>query len=591
MAAPDRVYRYFTNLKSKNHTQSGDDIFYVRCAKPLSTYIGPLTQGLPIDQVKNKFKIDGILWIKNPDTPHQATDPDITVDIEIEDPENPGQTITIQIDDPDLGDSNRDGFIAYVYPSGENAIFHDIRGIDGTPISNNGGNNNNYGATDYSNRSWSRASKFRYKDSNDEEAAIILNDAGLNRRGECKVKENAQHEDFTFDLFADGRATFYYKGTYTAPLYNMIYKWGIRYKKSPTALHPVDDSDWPQVTGELSEEIIIPRGGTFNFETTPHQFNMEISASDNVNTGDYFYFTPFVVNEEGEYQVPFDSNIYTLVPRFKLKAQATGGIGEENSLYSYLDTNANLPPSTTPGGTSATTCFDEAAANAISDDNSENTDTGMYARGTMYFNGIISGSSSNMTIYDTSNPLDSTLYHIKKESEYFIGPLLYDGTTWKYFFLLAEFTSDGTTETFVVTDTGEYEPRIEGLQDINLEVMASWNNSEHTSLDWEFNITNTFGKQETVLVQALQLKEYENSSWEGGTPIGGYLISDTSYTVSAKSGLPTPVSGTINNISYNPNKIYGIECTYTAHHKQNITKRWQIEETIPDSDTPNDVTP
>ena len=346
---------------------------------------------------------------------------------------------------------------------------------------------------------------------------------------------------------------------------------------------------------ELSEEIIIPRGCAFNFETTPHPFNMEISVSDTVNTGDYFYFTPFVVNEEGEYQVPFDSDVYAIVPRFKLKTQATGGIQEENSLYSYLDTNANLPPSTTPGGTPATTCFDEAAANAISDDNSENTDAGMYARGTMYFNAIISGSSSNMTIYDTSNPLDSTLYHVKQESEYFIGPLLYDGNTWKYFFLFAEFTSNGTTETFVVTDTGEYEPRIAGLQDINLEVMASWNDSEHTSLNWEFNITNTFGHSETVHVDGLQLVRYDDASdFDAGVTrvvIGTPLIDDTSYTVASKSGLPLPITGTKSISDYDDTKVYVIECTYDAHYQQNIRKRWMIEEAVPDSNTPNDVLP
>ena len=224
MAAPDRVYRYFTNLKAKNHTQNGDDIFYVRCAKPLSSYVtSNLSPSAQLEELKTKFRIDGILWIKNPDVPHTASDPDITVDIEIEDPENPGQTITIQIDDPDLGDPDRSGFIAYVYPQGANAAFHDIRGYDGTPISNNGGNNNNYGSTDYRNRSWSRASKFRYKDFDDTEAAVILNDAGLNRRGEATVAA----VDCSVDL-TNGNLLFC--GSLIAPPYNRINSWGIYYK-------------------------------------------------------------------------------------------------------------------------------------------------------------------------------------------------------------------------------------------------------------------------------------------------------------------------------------------------------------------------
>ena len=177
MAAPDRVYRYFTNLKAKNSAQN-PDTFFIRVAKPLAAYVTAGTApAAQVEELKAKFKIDGILWIKNPDVPKASNAEDKTV--EIIDPAD--TTATITIEDPDLGDPDRSGFIAYVYPSGPNAAYHDIR----ETIS--GGN---YSATDYSLRSWSRASKFRYKDSDDSEAAIILNDAGLNRRGSCAIQTN-----------------------------------------------------------------------------------------------------------------------------------------------------------------------------------------------------------------------------------------------------------------------------------------------------------------------------------------------------------------------------------------------------------------
>lgn len=181
MAAPDRAYRYFTNLISKTTDGNSQVKHYIRCAKPLSAYISQssVTSQEQIAEFCAKFKVDGILWVKNPDVPKQANDDPNTVTII--DPNDPNEEDTLTIIDPDLSDSNRDGIIAYVYPNGQNAIYHDIR----TTI--NGGNSQ---YTDFSNRSWSRASKFRYKKYGDSEEAIILNDAGLNRRGYGEIQEN-----------------------------------------------------------------------------------------------------------------------------------------------------------------------------------------------------------------------------------------------------------------------------------------------------------------------------------------------------------------------------------------------------------------
>lgn len=196
MAAPDRVYRLFTNLLSKEYSLTEQNPLVIRGAKPLRAYITPNISdySLQLDELKQKFKIDGILWLKNPNTPSvphsDQTDEDDPDTVSITDPSDPTHTRTIA--DPDMNDPDRNAFIAYVWaPAGEggtdissNYKFHDIRGWDGEGIQ---GNSN---ATDYSTRSWSRASKLRYKEYNVDGTAIILNDAGLNRRGDCSFPQS-----------------------------------------------------------------------------------------------------------------------------------------------------------------------------------------------------------------------------------------------------------------------------------------------------------------------------------------------------------------------------------------------------------------
>lgn len=198
MAAPDRVYRFFTNLLSKEYSLTEQNPLVIRGAKPLRAYVTPNTSySSQLDELKQKFKIDGILWLKNPNTPSvphsDQTDEDNPDTVSITDPSSPTQTITIA--DPDMNDPDRDAFIAYVWaPAGEggtdissNYKFHDIRGWDGEGIQ---GNSN---ATDYSTRSWSRASKLRYKEYNVNGTAVILNDAGLNRRGDCAISSISKY--------------------------------------------------------------------------------------------------------------------------------------------------------------------------------------------------------------------------------------------------------------------------------------------------------------------------------------------------------------------------------------------------------------
>lgn len=142
MAAPDTVYRYYTNLQTKD---SNGNVLNIRAAKPLLSYTDLAT-------FKDKFKLSGVLWINNPDVP----------------PAN---------DAYDAGDSNRDGIIGYVKTDNSDgmAAFHDIR--EGTF-----GSDSN--SKDYATRTWSRRALLKVLNGVE---CIILNDAGLNRRADVSV--------------------------------------------------------------------------------------------------------------------------------------------------------------------------------------------------------------------------------------------------------------------------------------------------------------------------------------------------------------------------------------------------------------------
>lgn len=142
MAAPDTVYRYHTNLQTKD---SNGNVLNIRAAKPLLSYTDLAT-------FKDKFKLSGVLGINNPDVPSAN-------------------------DAYDAGDSDRNGIIGYVKANNSDgmAAFHDIR--EGTF-----GSDSN--SKDYTTRTWSRRASLKVLNGVE---CIILNDAGLNRRADVPI--------------------------------------------------------------------------------------------------------------------------------------------------------------------------------------------------------------------------------------------------------------------------------------------------------------------------------------------------------------------------------------------------------------------
>ena len=570
MAAPDRVYRYFTNLKAKDNV---NDVYFIRCAKPLLTYIpnGAVTKEQKEAAIKSLFKLDGILWLKNPDVPHSASDANIKV--EVEDPTHPGQTI--EIDDPDLGDPDRSGFIGYVFRNSDNAAFHDTR----TGPINNGVQSI---ATDFSRRSWSRASRLRYREwfdpevpNSDKGEAIILNDAGLNRRGECAVKDTQQHEEFTFDLYADGNCVFYYKGTYTAPIYNRATSWGIRYK-THAAPHIQNQAVLDEITANTIEEnISIARGATLNFLTNPHPFKLGISDATTLTVGDYFYFAPFITNEEGTYELPVSNNTYAIVPRFKLKVKYSGGFADTYGFYDYLDLDAI-----------SNSRFDKESNEYlnISDDNQQNTSTPC---GTMYFNSIIDSAGSSANVYDKPDPNNTDTYKNGAATNiegYYYGPLVFheDLMVYIYNWVLTEEVNDR----LIVSDSGQYEPVIEGVQGIFINGQGSWNNQNHTEYSYTVDASNLSGAAKQVRNITIKLVRYPS----GTTSSSGREDVITLYTNTSHTGINIPRKSIVNISksdatafsSYSSSYDYYIECTYDANNRQNITKLFAFEEAAPE---------
>lgn len=334
MAAPDRAYRYFTNLISKTTDGNSQTKHYIRCAKPLSAYISQssVTSQEQIAEFCAKFKVDGILWVKNPDVPKQANDDPNTVTII--DPNDPNEEDTLTIIDPDLSDSNRDGIIAYVYPNGQNAKYHDIR------TSINGGNSQ---YTNYRNRSWSRASKFRYKKYGDSEEAIILNDAGLNRRGDCSIQSigsyNSASDLTAIPRFNDVQVT----ANFWTTCYNKIENtklWMAVYSQG------AGTQNWQLV----SDGGIIFRGGptiSYSSETPSVQIRYigkELSSgTDPLRTSKITYNSTLLSGISVSHENPSDPSYLSLkvtIPNYMFKIEA---VNEEGTIE-YIDKSENGRP-------------------------------------------------------------------------------------------------------------------------------------------------------------------------------------------------------------------------------------------------------
>jgi hypothetical protein len=583
MAAPDRVYRYFTNLKAKD---SDNDVYFIRCAKPLLTYIpnGAVTREQKEAAIKSLFKLDGILWLKNPDVPHSASDADIKV--EVEDPTNPGQTI--EIDDPDLGDPDRSGFIGYVFQNGDNAVFHDIR----TGPINNGVQSI---ATDFSRRSWSRASRLRYREwfdpevpNSDKGEAIILNDAGLNRRGECAVKDTQQREEFTFDLYADGNCVFYYKGTYTAPIYNRATSWGIRYK-THAAPHIQNQAVLDEITANTIEEnISIARGATLNFLTNPHPFKLGIGDSETLTVGDYFYFAPFITNEEGTYELPVSNNTFTIVPRFKLKVKCSNVSDSSNQqqFFTNLDAETNNPSQV----------FDDASN--ISDDNGQNR----HPFSTIYLDGRLDSADSsgliayNVDYYASDNTVPYNDAGTDDIPGFFYGPLTYyeEYLVYRYTWVFLEKVGSNENEHVEITDSGFYEPLIPGVQDVTISIIAEWTSAEKTAFTYQFDLNNLFSKTQNLYLRSIKLKYYDSredyNSKDSHDASVELFPTPTRFTVQGKSRLSPKVEGTGTVLQGALNKeIYTIEATYDLNQSTYLTIRFELDS--PAGDSISETTP
>lgn len=471
MAAPDRVYRYFTNLISKtpNGTASGYKQF-IRCAKPLSSYIssGSNTYALKEQDFCNKFKVDGILWVKNPDVPKTALDNPNTVTIDG----------NITIVDPDLGDPDRDGIIAYVYPSGANAAFHDMDTTVSSPRTDPT-------ATDYTTRAWTRASKFRYKKYNDSEAAIILNDGGLNRKGEATVNtESLSTCDFTNGLIN-------FRGSVIAPLYNKIYTYGLYYKwQSYSPIGNNQTSNLNNATNPNNTErkvainAVVPRGTTKIFGSN-NPLPVPLNPADYIYQGqgegttikahDFVFFRPYVITEEGEYSYPYNSSWVVTVDSIKFKVKP---YNKQNlvSFQNAMDENASGPASNV--------FTEEWAESHISLDNEENEND----YGTMYLERHLPQNAESIVISayndDAAIGGNDRFYYGKATGQsgvdgtmYYTGPLYEDNQI--MYFKWIELTygpiqvSGGQQLGKYISRVGVYPPKIKSLDLYSLRCTSS----------------------------------------------------------------------------------------------------------------------
>lgn len=264
MAAPDRVYRYYTNLKTKD---SNGNVLNIRTAKPLLSYTD-------VNTFKDKFKLSGVLKVDNPIIPSSD-------------------------DSYDAGDSNRNGIIGFVKADNSDGMaeFHDIR---------TGSFGSDQTSKDYSTRTKSRAALARTLDGVE---CIVLNDAGLNRRGEAVFRENIVPPIVYPCYFYVKENKVRINGYFVAPPYNQISTCIIRIIK-------IDYTSNPEVITSYDYTILSPLGQGKTYPATitdMFEFKIPITDanslmfeafSDSISAIIKYSFVMICINEEGIWSTP-----------------------------------------------------------------------------------------------------------------------------------------------------------------------------------------------------------------------------------------------------------------------------------------------
>lgn len=264
MAAPDTVYRYYTNLKTKD---SNGNVLNIRTAKPLLSYTD-------VNTFKDKFKLSGVLKVDNPIIPSSD-------------------------DSYDAGDSNRNGIIGFVKADNSDGMaeFHDIR---------TGSFGSDQTSKDYSTRTKSRAALARTLDGVE---CIVLNDAGLNRRGEAVFRENIVPPIVYPCYFYVKENKVRINGYFVAPPYNQISTCIIRIIK-------IDYTSNPEVITSYDYTILSPLGQGKTYPATitdMFEFKIPITDANSLmfeafSTAESsvirYSFVMICLNEEGTWSTP-----------------------------------------------------------------------------------------------------------------------------------------------------------------------------------------------------------------------------------------------------------------------------------------------
>lgn len=348
MAAPDRVYRYYTNLKTKD---SNGNVLNIRTAKPLLSYTD-------VNTFKDKFKLSGVLGINNPDVPSAN-------------------------DAYDAGDSNRNGIIGFVKADNSDGMaeFHDIR---------TGSFGSDQTSKDYSTRTKSRAALARTLDGVE---CIVLNDAGLNRRGEAVFRENIVSPVIYPCYFYVKENKVRINGYFAAPPYNQISTCIIRIIK-------IDYTSNPEVITSYDYTILSPLGQGKTYPATitdMFEFKIPITDANSLmfeafSTAESsvirYSFVMICINEEGTWSTPlYLTNSYST----QITYCATPGYDEWSGVQLESMSGTN-PPSEMPNITQAQI---QAAYTAV-------TETAYYSK---EFNGLVSPIT-----YPWLNPISRKLF-------------------------------------------------------------------------------------------------------------------------------------------------------------------------------------